>query len=169
VRLDFEVPTRGLIGFQTIFRTLTRGTGILHHVFDRYAPARPGELGRRPNGVLVSMASGKALAYALFNLQERGRLFIEPGEDVYEGQIVGIHSRESDLTVNPMKAKKLTNIRAAGRDDNVLLTPALRSSLEEALEFLDDDELVEVTPRSIRLRKRHLTESARLIAAKRKG
>ena len=168
VRLDFEVPTRGLIGFQTIFRTLTRGTGVMHHVFDRYAPARPGELGRRQNGVLVSMATGRALAYPLFNLQERGRLFVEPGEDVYEGQVVGIHSRDGDLTVNPMKAKKLTNHRAAGRDENVLLTPAIRSSLEEALEFIDDDELVEVTPKSIRLRKRHLTDSERHFATKRR-
>jgi GTP-binding protein len=167
VRLDYRIPTRGLIGFQTTFRTLTNGTGLMHHVFEKYAPARPERIGRRANGVLVSMATGKALAYALFNLQERGRLFIEPGEEVYEGQIVGIHSRDSDLTVNPLKGKKLTNMRAAGRDEAVILTPAIRTSLEEALEFLDDDELVEITPRHVRLRKRHLKENERVLAAKR--
>jgi GTP-binding protein len=167
VRLEYFIPTRGLIGFQTTFRTLTNGTGLMHHVFERYAPANPERIGRRTNGVLVSMTTGKALGYALFNLQERGRLFIEPGEEIYEGQIVGIHAREGDLTVNPLKGKKLTNVRAAGRDEAVLLTPAIRTSLEEALEFLDDDELVEITPKAIRLRKRHLNESERLLAAKR--
>jgi GTP-binding protein len=166
VRLDYVIPTRGLIGFQTMFRTLTNGTGLMHHVFDHYAPSRPERIGRRANGVLVSMAQGKAAAYALYNLQERGRLFIDPGDEVYEGQIVGIHSRDDDLTVNPMKGKKLTNIRAAGRDEAVILTPAIRTSLEEALEFLDDDELVEVTPKSIRLRKRFLKASDRVRAAK---
>jgi GTP-binding protein len=174
IRLDYIIPTRGLIGFQTAFRTLTNGTGLLHHVFDHYAPSRPEKIGRRTNGVLVSMAQGKvsmaqgkALAYALYNLQERGRLFVDPGEEVYEGQIVGIHTRENDLAVNPLKGKKLTNIRAAGRDEQTVLTPAIRTSLEEALEFLDDDELVEVTPKSIRLRKRHLKEVDRVRAAKR--
>ncbi len=166
VRLDYRIPTRGLIGFQTIFRTVTNGTGILHHVFDRYAKARPEEIGRRPNGVMVAMASGKALSYALFNLQERGRLFIGPGDDIYEGQIVGIHARDNDLTVNPMKGKKLTNMRASGKDDAVLLTPPVKYTLEEAMEFLDDDELLEITPGFIRLRKRHLTENARVLAAK---
>ena len=166
VRLDYTIPTRALIGFQTAFRTITNGTGLMYHVFSHYGPARPEKIGQRTNGVLVSMVQGKVLAYALFNLQERGRLFVEPGEDVYEGQIVGIHSRENDLTVNPLKGKKLTNIRAAGRDDQVLLTPALRTSLEEALEFIDDDELVEITPKSIRLRKRYLKENERVLAAK---
>jgi GTP-binding protein len=166
VRLDYVIPTRGLIGFQTAFRTLTNGTGLMHHVFDHYGPSRPETIGRRGNGVLVSMAQGKALAYALFNLQERGRLFIDPGDEVYEGQIVGIHARDADLAVNPMKGKKLTNMRAAGRDEAVVLTPAVRTSLEEALEFLDDDELVEITPKSIRLRKRYLKESDRFRAAK---
>jgi len=167
VRLDYRIPTRGLIGFQTLFRTMTNGTGLMHHVFESYAPAKPERIGRRSNGVLVSMATGKALAYALFNLQERGRLFVEPGEEVYEGQIVGIHSRDSDLTVNPLKGKKLTNMRASGRDEAVILTPAIRNSLEEALEFLDDDELVEITPKHVRLRKRHLKENERIVAAKR--
>jgi GTP-binding protein len=167
VRLDWTIPTRGLIGFQTTFRTLTNGTGLMYHVFDRYAPAKPERLGRRANGVLVSMATGKSLAYALDNLQERGRLFIGPGDEVYEGQIVGIHARDSDLAVNPLKGKKLTNMRAAGKDDGILLTPPLRFGLEEALEFLDDDELVEITPKSVRLRKRLLKDADRSIAAKR--
>jgi len=167
VRLEYEIPTRGLIGFQTTFRTLTNGTGLMHHVFSRYAPAKVERIGRRANGVLVSMATGKALSYALYNLQERGRLFIEPGEEVYEGQIVGIHARDSDLVVNPLKGKKLTNMRAAGRDESIILTPHVRSSLEEALEFLDDDELVEVTPKHVRLRKRWLKENERALAAKR--
>ena len=169
VRLDFVIPTRGLIGFQTNFRTLTNGSGIMHHVFDKYAPARPERIGRRANGVLVSMAQGKVLGYALGNLQERGRLFASPGDEVYEGQIVGIHSRDSDLVVNPLKGKKLTNMRASGSDETIMLTPPLRFSLEEALEFLDDDELVEITPTAIRLRKRHRKEQDRLLAAKRAG
>jgi GTP-binding protein len=167
VRLDYRIPTRGLIGFQTTFRTITNGTGLMYHVFDRYAPATRAEIGRRQSGVMVSMVQGKALAYPLFNLQARGRLFASPGDSVYEGQIVGIHSREDDLVVNPLKGKKLTNMRAAGKDDSVLLTPALRYSLEESMEFLDDDELLEITPRSIRLRKRYLTEADRVMAAKR--
>jgi GTP-binding protein len=167
VRLDYRIPTRGLIGFQTTFRTITNGTGIMHHIFDKYAPATRTEIGRRQNGVMVSMVAGKALAYPLFNLQDRGRLFVEPGENVYEGQIVGIHARDSDLVVNPLKGKKLTNHRAAGKDDSVLLTPALDYSLEESMEFLDDDELLEITPVAIRMRKRHLTEMDRVMAAKR--
>ncbi|GJM44448.1 MAG: GTP-binding protein [Gemmatimonadota bacterium] len=167
VRLDYGIPTRGLIGFQTTFRTITNGTGLMHHVFDRYARARAGDIGRRQNGVMISMLTGKALAFSLFNLQDRGRMFASPGDEVYEGQIVGIHARDSDLVVNPIKGKKLTNMRASGKDDSVLLTPPVRYSLEEAMEFLDDDELLEITPKNMRLRKRHLSESDRLIAAKR--
>ena len=158
VRLDFIVPTRGLIGFQTDFMTMTSGTGLIYHVFDHYGPCRPGGVARRTNGVLIANGTGKALGYALFNLQERGRMFIGPGEEVYEGQIVGIHSRDNDLTVNPLKAKKLTNIRAAGKDDNILLAPPIRLSLEQALQFIEDDELVEITPSAIRLRKKFLKE-----------
>jgi GTP-binding protein len=166
VRLDYRIPTRGLIGFQTTFRTITNGTGLMYHIFDRYAPAAREDIGCRQSGVMVSMVEGKALAYALFNLQDRGRLFVSPAESVYEGQIVGIHSRDNDLVVNPLKGKRLTNMRAAGKDDSVLLTPALRLSLEESMEFLADDELLEVTPGSMRLRKRHLTEANRVMAAK---
>jgi len=161
VRLDYMIPSRGLIGFQTDFRTLTRGTGLLHHVFDHYGPQVPRELGQRPQGVLIANSQGTALAYSLFALQERGRLCIGPGEEVYEGMIIGIHSRDNDLVVNPLKGKKLTNIRAAGKDENILLTPPVRFSLEQAMEFIDDDELIEVTPQSIRLRKRELRESDR--------
>ncbi len=161
VRLDYMIPSRGLIGFQTEFRTLTSGTGILHHVFDHYGPLVTRELGLRTNGVLVSNGQGRTLAYALFSLQERGRLFVGPGEEVYAGQIVGIHSRDNDLTVNPLKAKKLTNIRAAGSDEKLILTPPIRLSLEQAMEFISDDELVEITPTAIRLRKRALTEQER--------
>jgi GTP-binding protein len=161
VRLDYLIPSRGLIGFQTEFRTLTSGTGLLHHVFDHYGPVIERELGTRTNGVLISNTQGTTLAYALFNLQERGRLLVGPGEQVYEGQIVGIHSRDNDLTVNPLKAKKLTNIRAAGSDEKLILSPPLRFSLEQAMEFIADDELVEVTPAAIRLRKRALKEHER--------
>ena len=161
VRLDYLIPSRGLIGFQTEFRTLTSGTGLLHHVFDHYGPVVERELGTRANGVLISNAQGTTLAYALFNLQERGRLCVGPGEEVYEGQIVGIHSRDNDLTVNPLKAKKLTNIRSAGADEKLILTPPVRFSLEQAMEFIADDELVEVTPAAIRLRKRALKEHER--------
>jgi GTP-binding protein len=156
VRLDYMIPSRGLIGFQTDFRTLTSGTGLMHHIFDHFGPALDREIGQRQNGVLIANSQGKALAYALFNLQERGRLMIGHGDDVYEGQIVGIHSRDDDLVVNPLKAKKLTNIRAAGRDENIILTPPVRLTLEQAMEFIADDELVEVTPQQIRLRKRAL-------------
>jgi GTP-binding protein len=166
VRLDYVVPSRGLIGFQTEFLTATSGTGLLHHVFDHYGPCKSGSIGARKNGVMVSNAAGKTLGYALFNLQERGRMLIGPGTEVYEGMVVGIHSRDNDLVVNPMKAKQLTNIRAAGSDENILLTPPVRFTLEQALEFIDDDELVEVTPRYIRIRKRHLRESDRKRAAR---
>jgi len=166
VRLDYLIPSRGLIGFQSQFLTLTSGNGLLYHVFDHYGPAFRGELAERRNGVLISMATGKALAYALFNLQERGRLFIAPGEDVYEGQVIGLHSRDNDLTVNPMKAKQLTNIRAAGKDDNVLLNSPLRMTLELGLEFIEDDELLEITPKHIRVRKRFLKEYERKRASR---
>jgi GTP-binding protein len=158
VRLDYMIPSRGLIGFQTEFRTMTRGTGLLHHVFDHYGPVVQRELGQRPQGVLVSNGQGVALAYSLFSLQERGRLCIGPGEEVYEGMIIGLNNRDNDLVVNPLKGKKLTNMRAAGKDENVVLTPPIRFSLEQAMEFIDDDELIEVTPTSVRLRKRNLRE-----------
>jgi GTP-binding protein len=166
VRLDYIMPSRGLIGFRTEFLTGTQGTGLLYSVFSHYGSIKPGEYGQRINGVLISNGTGKALGYALFNLQERGRLFIGPGDEVYEGAIVGIHSRGNDLVVNPLKAKQLTNIRAAGSDENILLTPPIRMSLEQALEFIDDDELVEVTPHHIRLRKKQLLEHERKRASR---
>jgi GTP-binding protein len=161
IRLDYLVPSRGLIGFQTEFRTMTRGTGLLHHVFDHYGPVVQRELGQRPNGVLIANGQGTALAYSLFTLQERGRLCIGPGEEVYEGMIVGLNNRDNDLVVNPLKGKKLTNMRAAGKDENVVLTPPIRFTLEQAMEFIDDDELIEVTPSSVRLRKRNLKATDR--------
>ena len=161
VRLDYRIPTRGLIGFRTEYLTATSGTGLLYHVFEKYDQYVPETLGQRNNGVHVSMISGKALAYALFNLQDRGRLLIGHGQAVYEGMITGINSRQSDLVVNPTKAKQLTNIRAAGSDENIVLTPPVRFSLEQALEFIDDDELLEVTPLNLRLRKKLLKESER--------
>jgi len=160
VRLDYRVPARGLIGFQGEFMTLTRGTGLMSHIFDGFAPVK-GDIPDRHNGVLVSNEQGEAVAYALFNLQERGRLFVSPGEKLYEGMIIGIHSRDNDLVVNPIKTKKLTNIRAAGKDDAILLTPPIQLTLEYAVEFIADDELVEVTPASIRIRKRFLKEQDR--------
>jgi GTP-binding protein len=166
VRLDYIMPARGLIGFRTEFLTATQGTGLLYSVFDHYGPLKRGDFGQRQNGVLIANGAGKALAYALFNLQERGRLFIGPGEEVYEGMVLGIHSRDNDLVVNPLKAKQLTNIRAAGSDENILLTPAIRMTLEQALEFIDDDELVEVTPHHIRLRKKLLIEHERKRASR---
>jgi len=166
VRLEFIVPARGLIGFRSQFLTLTSGSGIMTHVFDHYGPVAKSELGSRNNGVLVSMVSGKTLAFALFSLQERGRLFIEPNVDVYEGQIMGLHSRGNDLVVNPTKAKQLTNVRASGTDEAVILTPPVLHSLEQALEFIDEDELVEVTPDSIRLRKKLLLEHERKRASR---
>jgi GTP-binding protein len=161
VRLDYSIPSRGLIGFQTDFQSMTSGTGLLYHVFEHYGPVTKGEIAPRRNGVLVANSTGKALAYALFNLQDRGRLFIGPGEEVYEGQIIGIHSRANDLTVNPLKAKQLTNIRAAGSDENILLTPPILITLEFGIAFVQDDELLEVTPRRLRLRKRYLREHER--------
>ncbi len=169
VRLDYLIPARGLIGFQTEFLTATSGTGLLYHVFDRYGPQKKGAIGARVSGVLIANATGKALAYALFNLQERGRMMVGHGDEVYEGMIVGIHSRDNDLVVNPLKAKQLTNIRAAGSDENILLTPAVRMSLEQALEFIDDDELVEVTPKSIRVRKKLLLEHERKRASRKEA
>jgi GTP-binding protein len=166
VRLDYTVPSRGLIGFRPEFMTITSGTGLMYHAFERYGPRVAGEIGRRVNGALVAMASGKALAYALFNLQERGRLFIGHGTEVYEGMIIGIHSRGNDLAVNPLKAKQLTNIRAAGSDENIILVPPIDTTLEYAIEFINEDELVEVTPKSIRIRKRHLREHERKKAAR---
>ncbi len=166
VRLDYLIPTRGLIGFRSEFLTLTSGSGLMYHAFESYGPRAAGDLGRRQQGALVSNAEGKALAYALFNLQERGRLFVAHGSEVYEGMVVGIHSRGNDLTVNPLKAKQLTNIRAAGSDENIILVPKIETTLEFALEFINDDELVEVTPRAIRIRKKHLTEHARKRAAR---
>lgn len=166
VRIDFQVPSRGLIGFQTEFMTLTSGTGLMYHSFDHYGPHKGGRIGQRINGVLVSNAQGKALTYALFNLQERGRLMASHGDEVYEGQIIGIHNRSNDLTVNCLKGKQLTNVRASGTDDAQVLTPAIRMSLEQALEFIDNDELVEITPKSIRLRKKLLTENDRKRASR---
>ncbi|XXK28851.1 translational GTPase TypA [Arenicellales bacterium nBUS_45] len=166
VRLDYIVPSRGLIGFRSEFLTISSGTGLMYHSFDHYGPRIDGHLAERNNGVLISMASGKALAYALFNLQERGRLFIGHATDVYEGMVIGIHSRSNDLTVNPLKAKQLTNIRAAGTDENILLTPPVSTTLEYALEFINDDELVEVTPKTIRIRKKWLLEHERKRASR---
>ncbi|CCE21776.1 translational GTPase TypA [Methylotuvimicrobium alcaliphilum] len=166
IRLEYMIPSRGLIGFQTEFMTSTSGSGLLYHVFDHYGPIKKGELGARKRGVLVSMAQGKALAYALFALQERGELFLVHADEVYEGMLVGIHSRSNDLVVNPTKAKQLTNIRAAGTDENLILTPIQKMSLEQALEFIDEDELVEVTPVSIRLRKKLLQEHERKKASR---
>ena len=164
-RLEYRVPARGLIGFQGEFLTLTRGTGLMSHIFDGFAPLK-GEIPDRHNGVLVSNEHGQAVAYALFNLQERGRLFVAPGEKLYEGMVIGIHSRDNDLVVNPIKTKKLTNIRAAGKDDAILLTPPIELTLEYAVEFIADDELVEVTPTSIRIRKRFLKEQDRKRASR---
>jgi GTP-binding protein len=161
VRLDYVIPARALIGFHNEFLTMTSGTGLLHHVFSHYGPAVKGEFAQRKNGVLIANQTGVALAYALWNLQERGRMIIGPQTEVYEGMIIGIHSRDNDLVVNACKAKQLTNIRAAGSDENILLTPHIQMSLEQALEFIDDDELVEVTPETIRVRKKFLKETDR--------
>ena len=165
VRLDCIAPSRGLIGFRLEFLSISSGTGLMYHAFDHYGPRVTGQLGERQNGVLVSMAKGRSLAYALFNLQERGRLFIGPGVDVYEGMVIGIHSRQNDLNVNPLKAKKLTNVRAAGTDENILLTNPIETTLEYAIEFINDDELVEVTPQAIRIRKKSLLAQERKRAA----
>ena len=166
VRMEFIMPARGLIGFRGLFMTLTSGSGILTNVFDHYGPVKPGLGAQRKNGVMVSMVDGKVLGYALFSLQERGRLFLGPGVEVYEGMIVGLHSRDNDLVVNPTKAKQLTNVRASGTDEAIVLTPPVRHTLEQALEFIEDDELVEVTPTSIRLRKKFLKENERRRASK---
>lgn len=160
-RLEYIIPARGLIGFQNEFLTLTRGTGLISHIFHEYAPAREGGIGERRNGVLISQDNGDAVAYALWKLQDRGRMFVSPGEPLYEGMIIGIHSRDNDLVVNPIKGKQLTNVRASGTDEAVRLVPPIQMSLEYAVEFIDDDELVEITPKSIRLRKRHLQENER--------
>jgi GTP-binding protein len=166
VRLEYTIPSRGLIGFQTEFMTLTSGTGLMYHSFDHYGPLLKENIGQRSNGVLVSNATGKALAFAIFNLQERGKMFIEHAQEVYEGQVIGIHIRDNDLVVNPLKAKQLNNIRAAGTDENLILTKPIKFTLEQALEFIDDDELVEITPESIRIRKKVLGESARKTASR---
>jgi GTP-binding protein len=164
-RLEYRIPARGLIGFQTEFLNLTRGTGIMSHVFDEYDQVKP-DMPERRNGVLVSAEDGEAVAYALWKLQERGRMFVSPGERVYEGMVIGIHTRDNDLVVNPVREKKLTNIRSAGKDENVLLTPPIQLTLESAIEFIADDELVEITPKSIRIRKRYLTEHERKRASR---
>ncbi len=159
-RLEYHIPARGLIGFQSDFMTMTRGTGLISHVFDDYAPVKA-DLPGRHNGVLISQENGEAVAYALWKLEDRGRMFVSPGDKLYEGMIIGIHSRENDLVVNPIKGKQLTNVRASGTDEAVRLTPPIKLTLESAVEFIDDDELVEITPKSIRIRKRYLTENER--------
>jgi GTP-binding protein len=166
VRIDFMIPARGLIGFQTEFRTITAGTGLLFHVFDHFGPRSEGAIAERQNGVMISNGTGPSPAYAQMAMQERGRLLIEPGEEIYEGQIVGIHSKDNDLTVNALRGKQLTNFRASGKDDDEGLIPPIKMSLEQALEFIEDDELVEVTPLAIRLRKKHRTENERKQAAR---
>jgi len=168
VRLEYIIPSRGLIGFQTEFMTLTSGTGLIYHSFDHYGPLINEQIGQRSNGVLISNGQGKALAFAIFNLQERGKMFIEHAQEIYEGMIVGIHSRDNDLVVNPLKAKQLTNIRAAGTDENLILTKPIKFTLEQALEFIDDDELVEITPENIRIRKKLLKEHERKTASRQK-
>jgi GTP-binding protein len=165
VRLEYRIPARGLIGFQSEFMTMTRGTGIMAHVFDDYAPVKAEMPGRR-NGVLISAENGEAVAYALWKLEDRGRMFVSPGDKLYEGMIIGIHSRDNDLVVNPIKGKQLTNVRASGTDEAVRLTPPVRLTLESAVEFIDDDEIVEITPISVRMRKRYLTEIERKRASR---
>jgi len=169
VRLEYVIPARGLIGFRTDFLTLTSGTGLLYNVFDHYGPYQSTGIGQRKNGVLISNGQGKAAGYSLFTLQERGKLFLGHAEDIYEGMIVGIHSRDNDLVVNALKGKQLTNVRASGTDENIVLTTPIRMTLEQALEFIDDDELVEVTPKSIRIRKKHLKEHERKTASRKAG
>jgi GTP-binding protein len=164
-RMDYRIPARGLIGFQGEFMNLTRGTGLMSHVFDEFAPVK-GDIPERRNGVLISQEDGDAVAYALWKLQERGRMFVGPGEKLYEGMVIGIHSRDNDLVVNPIKGKQLTNVRASGKDDAILLTPPIGLTLEYAVEFIADDELVEITPKSIRIRKRHLKEHERKRASR---
>jgi len=167
VRLEYRIPARGLIGFQGEFMTLTRGTGLMSHVFDAYSPADlKADLGSRRNGVLISQEDGAAVAYALWKLQDRGRMFVSHNDPVYEGMIIGIHTRDNDLVVNPIKGKQLTNVRASGTDEAVRLVPPIDLTLEYAVEFIDDDELVEITPKSIRLRKRYLKEHERKRASR---
>ncbi|UAW98217.1 translational GTPase TypA [Halopseudomonas nanhaiensis] len=166
VRLEYTIPARGLIGFRNSFLTMTSGSGIMTSTFSHYGPIKAGEVGQRQNGVLVSMATGKALTYSLETLQDRGKLFLEPGQEIYEGQLAGIHSRDNDLVINPTKGKKLDNMRASGKDETIQLVPPVKFTLEQALEFIDDDELVEVTPKSIRLRKKVLNENERKRASK---
>lgn len=161
VRLKFIVPTRGLIGFRSMFLSMTSGSGMMNHVFDHYGPVKMGNIGARKNGVLVSMVKGKTSGFSLFTLQERGRLFVDPNLEIYEGMIIGLHSRENDLVVNPIKGKQLTNVRASGTDENIVLTPSVKHTLEQAMEFIEEDELVEITPNHLRLRKKLLTESER--------
>jgi GTP-binding protein len=165
VRLDYRIPARGLIGFQSDFMTMTRGTGIMSHVFDDYGAMKP-DMEERRNGVLISAEDGTAVAYALWKLQERGRMFVSPGDPLYTGIVIGIHSRDNDLVVNPIKGKQLTNVRASGTDEAVRLVPPVQVTLESAIEFIADDELVEITPKSIRIRKRHLNEHDRKRASK---
>jgi GTP-binding protein len=165
VRLEYRIPARALIGFQGEFLTMTRGTGLISHVFDDYGPVKPDMPGRH-NGVLISQEDGEAVAYALWNLEDRGRMIVSPGDKLYEGMIIGIHSRDNDLIVNPIKGKKLTNVRASGTDEAVRLTPPIKLTLESAVEFIDDDELVEITPKSIRIRKRFLLEHERKKASR---
>jgi GTP-binding protein len=165
VRLEYRIPARSLIGFQGDFMTMTRGTGLISHVFDDYGPVKPDMPGRH-NGVLVSQDNGEAVAYALWKLEDRGRMFVSPGDKLYEGMVIGIHSRDNDLVVNPIKGKQLTNVRSSGTDEAVRLTTPILLTLESAVEFIDDDELVEITPLSIRVRKRHLTEQDRKRASR---
>jgi len=166
VRLDYVIPSRGLIGFHTEFLTVTSGTGLIYHIFDHYGPWKEGTIGARNNGVLISNGTGRAVGYALFSLQDRGRLFVGPGDEIYEGMVVGVHTRDNDLVVNPLKEKQLTNVRASGSDENIILTPPVRMSLEQSLEFINEDELLEVTPRALRIRKKLLKEVDRRRASR---
>ena len=166
VRLEYRIPARGLIGFQSLFMTMCRGTGIMSHVFDDYGPIKQGDVGERRSGAIISQDDGAAVAYALWKIQERGRLFVSPGDPLYEGMIIGEHSRENDIVVNPIRCKQLTNIRASGTDEAIRLVPPVRLTLESAVEFINDDELVEITPKSIRLRKRWLKEFERRRASR---
>ena len=166
IRLEYVVPARGLIGFRNSFLTMTSGTGIITSTFSHYGPIKQGDVTNRQNGVLVSMATGTALTYSLETLQARGKLFLAPGDEIYEGQLCGINSRDNDLVLNPTKGKKLDNMRASGKDETIQLVPPVKFTLEQALEFIDDDELVEVTPKSIRLRKKLLSETDRKRASK---
>jgi GTP-binding protein len=165
-RLEYRIPARGLIGFQGDFMTMTRGNGLMSHTFDAYAPAKDGVLGERHNGVLISQDDGEAVAYAIWKLQDRGRMFVKHGDPVYEGMVIGIHSRDNDLVVNPIKGKQLTNVRSSGTDEAVRLVTPIDLTLEYAVEFISDDELVEVTPKSVRIRKRHLKEHDRKKASR---